>query len=457
VRALLARLRRDPLVARGRPGFRFRRARASSPGSNVLRKEFEVGLPWRDPRVDCPDGAASLHSSGPMRCADREPSTFELPAESLKKPAMSDETHPIILARPGESPESLAREMSRHSELSFDDSITTLCDNNRMSQGLPHCGGRPLWVRPEPLQANACSVWEEDRRQIEYAFAPAPLARGVAQQDPWLLTKMYDFAESAAQNRWAIGKQVSQLAGFGSTGVSAVSGVLQRELQGIAQLADRVYSDVMVRFSASRSPFGVSNAERGALEQMLKSHPEYGQLRRALDALPRFLQRRLGNIHLPSSPIPNADFFRRQFVVPMGVQPGVYLGRVANRLGGQVLRAGSYARRATWYVPAILGVYNTLTAPEGKKLRTGAGETVGVVLGALGSSAGGFAATATAGWLATAGVVILPGGVVFVAAVAASAVVGYAGYTGGTWLGESLYDTLSETIGAWADAWVEIF
>ena len=368
---------------------------------------------------------------------------------------MSDETQPIVLARPGESPQSLAREMSRYSELSFDDSIGTLCDNNRMSQRLPHCGGRPLWIRPEPLQANACSVWEHDRRQIEYAFAPSPLARGVAQQDPWLLTQMYDFAESAAQNRWAIGKQVSQLAGFGSTGVSAVSGVLQRELQGIAQLADRVYSDVMVRFSASRSPFGVSNAERGALERMLKSHPEYGQLRKALDALPKFVQRRLGNIHMPSSPLPNADFFRRQFVVPKGVRPGVYLGRVANRLGGQVLRAGSYARRATWYVPAILGVYNTLTAPQGKKLRTGAGETVGVVLGAGGSAVGGVVGAAAAGLVS--GLIVVPGGVVVVAAVAGAAVGGYVMYEFGKSVGHSLYDTLSETIGEWADTWVEIF
>ena len=393
-----------------------------------------------------------------MSRASREPNPFQLPAESLDKHAMSDETHPILLARPGESPQSVARAMSRYSHLSFDDSVVTLCDNNRIDHLLPHCSGRPLWVRPEPLQASACSVWDEDRIQIERALMPTPLARGIAQQDPWLLAKMYDFAEAAVQNKWALGEELSRLGGFASTAVSAFSGVLQRELKGIAQLADRVYSDVMVRFNGSRSPFGVGNAGRGALEQMLKSHREYGQLRNALDNLPRFVQRRLGNVHLASSPLPNADFFRRQFVVPKGVRPGVYLGRVANRLGGQVLRAGTWAQRSTWIVPAVLGVYNTLSAPQGKKLRTGAGESVGVVFGASGSWLGGAAVVGGAKLLATVGLISVPGGVVVLAvAVAAAGLGGYVGYEAGKWGGTWLYDTLSETIGGWADAWVEIF
>ena len=213
----------------------------------------------------------------------------------------------------------------------------------------------------------------------------------------------------------------------------------------------------MVRFSASRSPFGVSKAGRGALEQMLKSHREYGQLRRALDDLPRFIQRRLGNIHLPSSPLPNADFFRRQFVVPKGVRPGVYLGRVANRLGGQVLRAGSWARQSTWIVPSVLGAYSTFTAPQGKKLRTGAGEAVGVAFGAGGSWLGGAAVAGGAKLLATVGLIAVPGGVVVLAVgVAAAALGGYLMYGLGKGLGESWYDAVSDTIEGWADAWVEI-
>ncbi len=278
------------------------------------------------------------------------------------------------------------------------------------------------------------------------------------QQDPWLLTQMYDFAESAVQNKWAIGNRISALAGLGSTGVSGYSGVLQHELQGVAQLADRVYSDVMTRFSGSRSPFGVSSHERGALEQMLKSHPVYGQLRKALDDLPRFVQRRLGNIHLPSSPRPHADFFRRQFVVPKGVRPGVYLERVANRLAGQVLRARTLARRSTWIVPAALGFYNSLTAPEGTKLRTAAGETVGVIFGAGGSWVGGGAVAVGAKLLFTASVLSGPGGtVIFVVGIAAAILGGSVGSDAGKWGGTWLFDALSDTIGGWADAWVEIF
>jgi len=365
---------------------------------------------------------------------------------------LSDETHPILLAGPGESPQSLAHEISRNSPVAFDDSLGTLCQNNQISPRLPHCGGRALWIDPRALEETSCRAWGQDREQIERAFLAAPNGRQVAQHDPWLLTKMYDFAGYAQRNQWKIGQQITTLAGHGSNGAGAYSGVLHSDLRGIAQLADRVYADVMTEFSASRSPFGVSRAERGALERMLRSHPAYGQLRKALDDLPKFVQRRLGDIHLPSSPRPNARFLRRQFVVPKGVAPGIYLGRVANRLGDQVLRAGRYARGATWIVPAVLGVYTSLTAPEGMKLRTGAGETVGVVLGAVGSTWGGLAGAAV-----TTGIVALPGIVVFVAAVSASAGVGYAGYTVGKWVGESIYDTVLETIGGWADAWVEIF
>ena len=245
---------------------------------------------------------------------------------------MPDELHPIILGRPGESAQSLAGQLSRYSELSFDDSLRTLCQNNQITPHLPHCGGQALWIRPEPLSKHACLAWEEDRQQIGRAFLSAPNAARVAQENPRLLSQLHSFVDRAEDSKWGMGEALVRAASLGATGASAYGEVLQSELGVVAQLADEVYTDVMSRFRASRSPFGVSRAERGALEQMLRSHPSYAQLRRALDDLPRFVRRRLGSLQLPRSPLPNADFFRRQFVVPNGVRPG--------RTSGE-LRAGS--------------------------------------------------------------------------------------------------------------------
>ena len=75
------------------------------------------------------------------------------------------------------------------------------------------------------------------------------------------------------------------------------------------------------------------------------------------------------------------------------------------------MRAGSWARQSTYIVPAVLGFYNTVTAPQGKKLRTGAGEAVGVAAAAFG---------------------------------------GYLMYDLGKGLGESWYDAVSDTLEGWA-------
>ena len=51
----------------------------------------------------------------------------------------------------------------------------------------------------------------------------------------------------------------------------------------------------------------------------------------------------------------------------------------------------------------------------------------------------------------------MPGGVVFIAAVVAAAAVGYGLYSTGKGVGQSWFDALSQTIGGWADAWIEVF
>lgn len=369
---------------------------------------------------------------------------------------MPDDLVPIILSGPSDSPRTLAGELSRQTGKPLDESLRILCLNNGLDPALRRCGGRPIWIQPNALDPAGLGHWSQERGTILRAFQPVRNARRVAQEEPWLLQPLAKFVETTDRNGWLTGQRFAELGGYGATGASAYSGVLSRELRGIAQLADEVYKDVMRQLAQSRAPFGVSRGQRPQLKALLKAHPRYAQLRRALDGLPKFVQRRLGDIQLPSGPQGNARFFRRQFVVPRGVRPGVYLSRITNRLGDQMLRSARYAKTFTWVVPAALGVYATATAPAGQRLRTGAGETGGVVFGAMGSAAGGAAVALGGSLLVAAGIVAVPGAIIFVTSVVAAGTAGYLGYSLGKTTGEALYDAIEEVVEGMADWFVSI-
>ena len=365
---------------------------------------------------------------------------------------MSEETLPIVLARPGESSRSLADALSQSAGQPTDTLESVLRTNNALDPKRDLSGGTPLWVGPDLLHPPERERWWQERGPILRAFDGFPQGQRLAREDPWLLGPLSRFAERAQVEQWLTGRRLAQLGGYASTGASGYSTALHRELQGIASVADDVYKDVMSRFSGSRSPFGVSRSQSGALEQMLRSHPRYASLRRALEGLPRYVQRRLGDLSLPPGPRGNAEFVRRQIVVPRGVQPGAHLGRMSRLLGNEVLRVGRNARVFTWAVPAVIGVYNTWTAPEGQRLRTASGETVGVILGALGSAAGAGAG----GVLIATGLVAGPGVIVFVASVIGAAAIGYGFYELGKTTGTFLHDVVSESFSDIADWFIEV-
>jgi len=360
------------------------------------------------------------------------------------------ETPPFLVTRPGESLDSLSATLHRASGIDISTAQRLLRDNNDLDAMRRLHAGQALCVATAPLAGAERERWLSERQHVMRVLSTNHPLRGLTQETPSLIMPLGQFAETARQSGWLTGDRFAELGGYGATGVSAYAETIGRELLAISRLADDVYRDVLHRFSGS-SPFGVSKTQLGQLEAMLRSHPKYQALRMALDKLPAYITRKLGPIDLAGHTRAHADFFRRQFMVPRGVASGAFLGRVSNQLGAQVLRYGKLAGRATWFVPAILGAISVANAPRGQRLRIASGETLGIALGAVGTTAGTLLATALVG------LIVAPGIIVIAAGILGGAALGYAGYKFGKFGGTLLYDFFSDVMDDLAGSFIEVF
>jgi len=365
---------------------------------------------------------------------------------------------PILLLRDGESLKRLAAELVRENPgISSEEMLEILARNNSLVRDLPELApGSPLCVASKPLPEQALAQWRLGRDLGLLALTRDRELAMVAREEPALLEPFARFRAHSQSEGWITGGRAAQVLGYGATGMSAYAGVAKRQLDQMSVLARQLYDDVILHFrKQAGGPFGVSRSQLPALERYLREHPLYRELRRSLDQLPAMLRNKLGAVDLRRRHFGNADFFRRQFIVPGGVRnAGAHLSRVSNLLTGQIQRFGSLARGATWAIPAILGIYSTATAPEGQRLRTGLEESVGIVLGAMGTSFGGAAAAGAVGIIAS--VVVLPGTVIFVGSCIGAALGGYVGYDVGKSMTRSVYEWVESALGSSVDWFVEV-
>jgi len=215
----------------------------------------------------------------------------------------------------------------------------------------------PTWSRS--ALSRSMSGPSDAHRQCT-PFAPTPVSGVSCMKSPGSSMPL------AASRRCAIAPAGAQAPGSlrrratWRGGGSAYAFTMERHLGAIAQMADELRVDALAKFGSAASPFQLSQGQSPALGQWLQMNPTYHNLRKSLDDLPRYIRNRMGTIG-PSVASPagtHGRWFRGQFVLPhTGANPGAYVGRVARRLGGQVLRYGKIGTRLTWYVPAVLGVY----------------------------------------------------------------------------------------------------
>jgi hypothetical protein len=84
-----------------------------------------------------------------------------------------------------------------------------------------------------------------------------------------------------------------------------------------------------------------------------------------------------------------ARWFRKGYFQAFRRRPSrFYMAPIAKQLNGRVGFFKALGRHATWYVPAVIGLYNVYDASPEMRMRTLFAEGFGVVGGAFGAKAG---------------------------------------------------------------------
>lgn len=127
------------------------------------------------------------------------------------------------------------------------------------------------------------------------------------------------------------------------------------------------------------------------MQQFIKNNHNYKMLMHELKNFPKLL---ISKVKLPiTNPTVNfaaARHFRRQFSLPFQASnnPAKYTESLAKQLNGKVKLLGKIGRGATWYVPAILGVYSVAQAPRELRMRTLFEQGFGILGGWAGTELG---------------------------------------------------------------------
>jgi len=181
------------------------------------------------------------------------------------------------------------------------------------------------------------------------------------------------------------------------------------------------------------------------VERFLKSHPQYNQLLRYLDKIPRHLLPKGKILPTPASltSFPNARFFRKQIVkVSLNPNSTRYMGTLASSLNGRLTMLKGVATKATWVLPIILGGVSVATAPPEMKMKTLFEQGFGIVFGAIGTGIGGGIVGVTSTMiLPLLGICISPLGI-FIAAFFLSGYLGYKLFTYGEKIGSNIYNSV---------------
>jgi hypothetical protein len=84
-----------------------------------------------------------------------------------------------------------------------------------------------------------------------------------------------------------------------------------------------------------------------------------------------------------------ARYFNKQYFQAFRRWPsGRYMKSIARQLNGRINLFQAAGRHATWYIPAVIGLYSVYDAPPEMRVRTLFEEGFAIVGGALGTKAG---------------------------------------------------------------------
>ncbi len=305
--------------------------------------------------------------------------------------------------------------------------------------------------------------WQGERPlYLSYLQSMAPMTRDMFQavgpEDTFILSRL---VESLREKGASVGKEdIVKGIGYGVGGVSGLAASGEMSVSGINALLQKMAVDAVEKFGPKLAT-SKKAAHLAQMAKFLKSHPNYSQVMRQARELPELLLP-MSRAKLVPPPAANVDaaalarYFRKGYFQSFRrLASGRYMGPIAKQLNGRIGLFRAMGRHATWYVPAVIGLYNVFDAAPEVRMHTLFEEGFGVV--------GGWAGTVFGGEIVGLGVVSIlglgPFGA-FVAVLFCATAFGIAGNEFFKWfgnrmldtsgrLGDQMYHSIDELIGAY--------
>jgi hypothetical protein len=190
---------------------------------------------------------------------------------------------------------------------------------------------------------------------------------------------------------------------------SSASGLATAGAANLAKIngLSRQMFDDAARQLGRKAATSLKKANLARLAKFIKSHPNYPVLMRQIQEVPR-LALPMSRSRLLPPVAGNVDsralarYFSKQYFQAFRRWPsGRYMKSIARQLNGRINLYKGAGHYATWYIPAVIGLYNVVDAPPEMRLRTMFEEGFAIVGGflgtELGASLGGFIAISALG------------------------------------------------------------
>jgi hypothetical protein len=262
-----------------------------------------------------------------------------------------------------------------------------------------------LLVDITPLRLSKFDIhyWQGERSLYRsYLDSMDPMTRDLFQdqgpQDTFDLSRLIKELEKMGA---AVG--LDGLLNASASGLATAGAVNLAKINGLA----RQMFDDAARQLGRKAATSLKKANLAQLAKFIKSHPNYPELMRQIKEVPRLVlpmsKSRLlppvaGNVNSRAL----ARYFNKQYFQAFRRWPsGRYMKSIARQLNGRINLYRGAGHYATWYIPAVIGLYNVIDAPPEMRLRTIFEEGFAVVGGffstELGASLGGFIAISALG------------------------------------------------------------
>ncbi len=213
-------------------------------------------------------------------------------------------------------------------------------------------------------------------------------------QGPEQAFTMAQIVEMLKSSGAAVGKKdIINATSYGLGAVSGYASSSSMSLGSVNDLARELYSEAIEKFG-KKTVHSKNTGHLSKMQSFLKGHPKYGQLMVQIRNLPKHLFLKLPkNSFVPANTLANnavARHFRKQVALPLKKwgNSSKYVSSMAKQLNGRLSLFKGLGRHATWYVPAVIGLYNVYDAAPEVKVRTLFEEGFGIVGGAIGTYAG---------------------------------------------------------------------